>query len=144
MLVREMIAIKGGDVLLVAADASVTEAVAAMCDRGVGSAVVSGGDGLPAGIVTERDVLRQFAAHGAGLGALPVADIMSSPVRTTSPDATLNDVMKLMTDNRFRHLPVVDDGALVGILSIGDVVKARLSETESEAESLRQYISTSY
>lgn len=142
MLVREMIAMKGGDVLQVAADASVTEAVAAMCDRGVGSAVV--GDGLPTGIVTERDVLRQFAKHGAGLGDLKVADIMSSPVQTTGPDATLNEVMKVMTDNRFRHLPVVDNGALVGILSIGDVVKARLGETESEAESLRQYISTSY
>lgn len=144
MLVREMIAIKGGDVLRVAADASVTAAVAAMCERGVGSAVVGDGDGLPAGIITERDVLRQFARHGADLGSLRVADIMSSPVRTTSPDATLNDVMKLMTENRFRHLPVVEDGALVGILSIGDVVKARLGETESEAESLRQYISTSY
>lgn len=144
MFVREMLAMKGGDVLLVAADASVTDAVAAMCGRGVGSAVVSGPDGLPAGIITERDVLRQFAAHGAGLGALPVADIMSSPVRTTGPEATLVEVMQLMTDNRFRHLPVVDDGKLVGILSIGDVVKARLGETESEAESLRQYISTSY
>lgn len=144
MLVREMIAIKGGDVLQVAADATVTEAVTAMCDRGVGSAVVGGENGLPAGIVTERDVLRQFARHGAGLGSLKVADIMSSPVRTTGPDATLNDVMKLMTDNRFRHLPVIDGDVLVGILSIGDVVKARLGETESEAESLRQYISTSY
>lgn len=144
MLVREMIAIKGGDVLRVAADASVTEAVAAMCDSGVGSAVVCDEAGLPAGIVTERDVLRQFARHGAGLGSLKVADIMSSPVHTTAPDATLIEVMKLMTANRFRHVPVIDDGALVGILSIGDVVKARLGETESEAESLRQYISTSY
>ncbi len=144
MNVREMLEMKGSEVLLVTAETTVTDAVARMCERGVGSAIVVDGAGMPDGILTERDVLRRFAEHGAALGALKVAEVMTSPVRTTTPDSTLEEVMHAMTQNRFRHLPVVDGGALVGIVSIGDVVKARLQETESEAESLRQYISTSY
>lgn len=144
MLVREMLSLKGDEVLLVDAGSTVTDAVARMCERGVGSALIAGDDGLPAGILTERDVLRQYARHGDGLGAMRVSEIMTSPVRTASSDATLNEVMQAMTQNRFRHLPIVDDGKLAGIVSIGDVVKARLQETESEAESLREYISTSY
>lgn len=144
MNVREVLELKGPDVLLVAGDATVTDAVARMCEKGVGSAVVADAQGLPQGILTERDVLRKFAEHGVALGDLRVAAVMTCPVRTTTPDASLMDVMHSMTQNRFRHLPVVDDGKLVGIVSIGDVVKARLHETESEAESLRQYISTSY
>lgn len=144
MNVREVLDRKGSDVLLVAGDATVTEAVAQMCEKGVGSAVVADDDGLPQGILTERDVLRKFAEHGVALGDLKVAAVMTSPVQTTSPDTSLMEVMHSMTRHRFRHLPVVDDGKLAGIVSIGDVVKARLQETESEAESLRQYISTSY
>ncbi len=144
MKVQDVLDLKGPDVLLVTGDETVTEAVARMCEKGVGSAVVSDGNGLPEGILTERDVLRKFAEHGVGLGELKVAAVMTSPVRTTVPDASLIEVMQSMTQYRFRHLPVVDDGKLVGIVSIGDVVKARLQETESEAESLRQYISTSY
>ncbi len=144
MNVREVLELKGPDVLLVAGDATVTDAAARMCEKGVGSAIVADAQGLPHGILTERDVLRKFAEHGAALGDLKVSVVMTSPVRTTTPDASLMEVMQAMTQNRFRHLPVVDDGKLVGIVSIGDVVKARLHETESEAESLRQYISTSY
>lgn len=142
MIVKDMLDRKGTDVLLADADATVTEAVAAMCGHGVGSAVVPGPDGLPLGIVTERDILRQFAAHGGALGNLKVSEIMTSPVRSASAGVTLQEVMKIMTEHRFRHLPIVEDGRLVGILSIGDVVKARLRETEEEAESLRQYITS--
>jgi CBS domain-containing protein len=144
VLVRDMLETKGGDVLLVDEDSTVTDAVANMCERGVGSAIIADTGGMPIGIVTERDVMRQFARHGEGLGDLRVSAIMSSPVRTATPDSSLNDLMQLMTEHRFRHLPIVDDTGLVGIVSIGDVVKARLRETESEAESLREYISTSY
>jgi len=142
VIVRDILERKGSDVLLVKADCSVTEAVASMCERGVGSAVIAGDDGMPAGIVTERDILRQFARHGTQLGGLRVADIMTTPVTTADADASLQDIMKTMTTHRFRHIPIVDDGKLAGILSIGDVVKARLRETETEAESLRQYISS--
>lgn len=140
MIVRNLMERKGGDVLLAGADDTITATVAAMCERGVGSAVVVGADGLPAGIVTERDILRQLALHGAGLGEMKVAAVMSAPVKTTTPDSTVQSVLQQMTQHRFRHLPVVDEGKLVGIVSIGDAVKARLYETESEAESMRQYI----
>lgn len=142
VIVRDILERKGSEVLLVTAECSVTDAVASMCERGVGSAIIAGDDGLPTGIVTERDILRQFAKHGTELGGLKVADIMTTPVKTATADASLQDIMKTMTTNRFRHIPIVDGGNLVGILSIGDVVKARLRETETEAESLRQYISS--
>lgn len=144
MIVRDILDKKGGEVLLAARDATITDTVAAMCEKGVGSALVLDDAGLPAGILTERDVMRSFAAHGAKLGKLKVGDLMSAPVHTVAPDATVVSVMQLMTQHRFRHVPIVDDGRLVGIVSIGDVVKTRLAETEFEAESLRQYISTSY
>lgn len=144
MIVRNILDRKGGEVLLAARDATITDTVATMCEKGVGSALVLGDDGLPAGILTERDVMRQFAKHGADLGGLRVGDVMSAPVRTVGPDATVDSVMQLMTRHRFRHVPIVHDGKLVGIVSIGDVVKTRLEETEFEAESLRHYISNSY
>ena len=144
MTVRKILDQKSGDVLLAAADATIATTVAAMCARGVGSAVVVGDDGMPVGILTERDVLREFAQHGDRLGGKVTGDLMSRPVRTTTPDASVESVMQLMTKHRFRHVPVIDAGRLVGIISIGDVVKARLQETEAEAESMRQYIATSY
>lgn len=144
MTVRKILEQKGGEVLLADHGDSITKTVAAMCERGVGSAIVAGPDGLPVGILTERDVLRQFARHGEALGEQATGELMSSPVHTTTPDASIESVMQLMTRHRFRHVPVVDGDALVGIISIGDVVKARLQETEAEAESLRNYISTSY
>ena len=144
MTVRKILDDKSGDVLLATADATIAVTVAAMCARGVGSAVVVDAGGMPVGILTERDVLREFARHGDKLGMKTTGDLMSSPVQTTTPDASIQSVMQQMTRHRFRHVPVVDGGRLVGIISIGDVVKARLQETEAEAESMRQYIATSY
>jgi CBS domain-containing protein len=144
VLVRDILVKKGGDVLTVARDATVAEAVAAMCSKGVGSALVLDAAGMPAGILTERDVLRLVARHGGDLGAQKVGESMTAPVQTTTPETTVMSVMHQMTRNRFRHVPVVDGGRVVGIVSIGDVVKTRLEETELEAESLRQYISNSY
>lgn len=144
MSVQKILDQKGGDVLLAEHGDTITKTVAAMCERGVGSAIVVGPDGLPVGILTERDVLRQFARHGENLGQQSTGELMSTPVHTTTPDASIESVMQLMTRHRFRHVPIVDGDRLVGIVSIGDVVKARLQETEAEAESLRKYITTSY
>lgn len=144
MSVQKILDQKGGDVLLAEHGDTITKTVAAMCERGVGSAIVVGPDGLPVGILTERDVLRQFARHGENLGQQSTGELMSTPVHTTTPDASIESVMQLMTRHRFRHVPIVDGDTLVGIVSIGDVVKARLQETEAEAESLRKYITTSY
>ncbi|MGH7247078.1 MAG: CBS domain-containing protein [Pseudomonadota bacterium] len=113
-----------------------------MTERGVGSLVVLKHDGEIAGIVTERDILRRFARHGAQLGSMRLAEIMSTPVETVQQDARIEDVLQRMTLKRFRHLPVVDRGRLVGIVSIGDLVKAMLQEKTTEAESLRQYITS--
>lgn len=144
MSVQKILDQKSGDVLLAERGDTITKTVAAMCERGVGSAIVVGPDGLPVGILTERDVLRQFARHGENLGQQSTGELMSTPVHTTTPDASIESVMQLMTRHRFRHVPIVDGDRLVGIVSIGDVVKARLQETEAEAESLRKYITTSY
>lgn len=144
MTIRIVLDQKPHDVLIADANASVTATVAAMCERGVGSALIVDGAGKPIGILTERDVLRQFAKHGVRLGEQRTGDLMSSPVHTTTPDASIESVMQLMTKHRFRHVPVLEGDKLVGIVSIGDLVKARLQETEAEAESMRQYIATSY
>src|SRR5574337_2233265 len=99
-----------------------------MTDHGVGSLVVLGRGGKIAGIVTERDILRRFARPGAQPGGMRLAEIMSTPVETVQPDARIEDVLPRLTLQRFRHLPVVDAGRLVGIVSIGDLVKAMLQE----------------
>ena len=144
MTIRSILDQKPRDVLIADANANVTTTVASMCERGVGSALIVDDAGKPIGILTERDVLRQFAKHGARLGDQRTGDLMSSPVHTTTMDASVESVMQLMTKHRFRHVPVLDGDTLVGIVSIGDLVKARLQATEAEAESMRQYISTSY
>lgn len=142
MIVSEIMRRKGREVLTVDPQSTVAEAVQKMCELGVGSAVITDDAGAPHAIITERDVLRRYAQHGAALGELKVADIMSSGVITASPSDSLESVLQSMTDRRFRHMPVVENGKLAGIISIGDVVKFRLQETEREAESLRQYISS--
>ena len=123
-------------------DTRAAAAARLMTERGVGSLVVLGRGGEIAGIVTERDILRRFARHGAQLGGMRLAEIMSQPVETVQPDAHIEDVLQRMTLKRFRHLPVVDQRRLLGIVSIGDLVKAMLQEKTAEAESLRQYITS--
>ncbi len=119
---------------------SVDVAVKIMCDNHVGAAVVLSADSKIAGIVTERDILRQFAARGAALGELEVRNVMSRNIDTADPATSADEALERMTAGRFRHLPVVRDGSLVGVVSIGDLVKSMLHEKEREAESLREYI----
>lgn len=123
-------------------DTRAAAAAQLMAERGVGSLVVLGRGGDIVGIVTERDILRRFARHGARLGGMRLAEIMSTPVETVQPDARIEDGLQRMTLKRFRHLPVVERGRLAGIVSIGDLVKAMLQEKTAEAESLRQYITS--
>jgi CBS domain-containing protein len=106
----------------------------------VGALVVSSGDGAVDGIVSERDVVRRLQSQGAGMLDLPVSAIMTSEVHTAEPDASLEDLMVLMTQRRIRHVPVVVDGRLTGIVSIGDVVKHRIDELQSERDQLTAYI----
>ena len=134
---------KGRAVVTVAPDASVEQAVALLSRRGIGALVVSDDDGTTvAGILSERDVVRALGEHGVGILTQPVSALMTRHVFTCAPHDSIADLMAEMTDKRIRHLPVVENGRLAGIVSIGDVVKNRLDEVETEANSLRQFITS--
>jgi len=118
----------------------VRELLARLAEHRVGALVVSAGDGRADGIASERDVVRRLVSEGDASLDGPVSAIMSTPVHTCSPDDTTNDLMGFMTDHRIRHLPVVADGAMIGIVSIGDVVKFCLADLQSERDQLTAYI----
>jgi CBS domain-containing protein len=120
-------------------DDHVEQLVAALTERGIGAVVVSEGDRVT-GIASERDVVRALAAHGADALALRLADVMTSPVLTCSSDDSVDSVAAMMTERRVRHLPVLDDGRLIGIVSIGDVVLSRINQLEHDRGQLEQYI----
>jgi CBS domain-containing protein len=141
--IRQLLRRKGGDVATIPPDASVRDALALLAERGIGALVVSSDGVRVEGILSERDVARGLHEHGAGLLADPVSGVMTAEVHSCRPDAGVHDLALLMTDRRVRHVPVVEDGLLIGIVSIGDVVKARLDELEAERAQLVDYIQTS-
>lgn len=140
MHISDVLRRKGSAVATVRAGETVRELVARLAEHGVGALVVSEDGRTIDGIVSERDVLRGLHSHGPGLLDHAVSTIMTTGVRTCEPQATVDDLMRLMTDGRFRHVPVVQDGALAGIVSIGDVVKHRIDELQSERDHLVGYI----
>ncbi len=141
MRIADVLRRKGTAVATVGPDATVTELLAELANHNVGALpVVEGGNLI--GIVSERDVVRGLHERGAGLLAEPVSAVMTGEVVTCVPDAGVEELARTMTDHRVRHVPVVQDGALVGIVSIGDVVKARLDELEDERAKLVDYIQT--
>lgn len=140
MFVSDIIAQKGSSVHAVAPTASVAEVSQQLSTRRIGSVLVVDGHGSVHGIVSERDVVRALASQGAAALALEVSRIMTREVVTCDPDDTIEEVMQAMTSGRFRHVPVVRHGELLGLVSIGDVVKARLAEARHEAEALKAYI----
>jgi CBS domain-containing protein len=139
MRIADVLRGKGGAVVTINPDATVAELVAGLADHNIGAMVVTGPDGVK-GIVSERDVVRQLHTHGASVLSRPVEDIMTSVVSTCSKEDTVDSLTLLMTENRVRHVPVLEDGKLIGIVSIGDVVKTRMQELESEHEQLQSYI----
>jgi CBS domain-containing protein len=140
MNVETILRNKGSAVVTVPAEATVEDAVDLLRSRGIGALVVSDdGDGVD-GIVSERDIVNGLARHGETLLSLTVADIMTRSVLTCDPTDSVADLMAEMTNRRIRHFPVVRDGKLCGIVSIGDLVKSRLDEIEHEAHSLRSFI----
>ena len=141
MKLAELLAKKKGPSITVAATASVAEAIRIMNDSHIGSVIIPSDVGTPLGIITERDVMRLCAqGKGGELDKLSVQDCMTANVVCGSPEDTVDEALNLMTQRRFRRLPIVQDNKLMGLLSIGDLVKARLEETVQEAEALRQYI----
>ncbi|MBW4722251.1 CBS domain-containing protein [Saccharothrix obliqua] len=139
MRIADVLRSKGSAVAAVGAGASVAELVAALAEHNVGAMVVLGDAGI-VGIVSERDVVRRLCDRGGALLEAPVAEIMTTEVFTCSPKDTVDGLTVLMTERRIRHVPVVDDGALVGIVSIGDVVKSRISQLEEGHDQLTAYI----
>jgi CBS domain-containing protein len=141
MNVRTILTSKGSDVATIDQQAPLGEAVAQLRDLGIGALVVSGDGQHIDGIISERDVVRALAAHGATVLGRTVASAMSKSVVTCRLDDTVEQLMASMTERRHRHLPVVDDDeVLSGIISIGDVVKARLGQLELENQALTEYI----
>jgi CBS domain-containing protein len=141
MLISRILAAKGDDVATISRSAPITDALSKLAFRGVGALVVSE-DGVRAeGIISERDIVRALHLSGPEVIDRPVSEAMTELVRTCAPDDHIDELMAIMTDLRVRHLPVVVDGSLVGIVSIGDVVKARIDELERHRTELVEYIS---
>ena len=139
-LVQHLLDSKGRNIISISADASVLDAVKIMADKAVGSLLVMQGDALQ-GIVTERDYARKVIIKGRSSETTRVGEIMTSEVCTASMQDTVNNCMTVMSDRKIRHLPVVDDGAVVGMISIGDLVQAIISDQQEEIEHLEHYIS---
>ena len=139
MRIADVLRNKGSLVATVTPETTVTELLAGLADQNIGAMVVLGPNGL-AGIVSERDVVRKLHERGAELLTRPVSEIMTSLVATCTPRDSVDDLSVLMTQNRVRHVPVVEEGQLAGIVSIGDVVKTRMEELETEQEQLQAYI----
>lgn len=139
-LVQHLLDNKGTNVISIAGDASVFDAIKLMAERAVGSLLIMNGDRLR-GIVTERDYARKVILKGRSSESTRVEEIMSTDVITASPRESVNDCMETMTEQRIRHLPVVEDGRVVGLISIGDLVQAIIEDQQAEIEHLEQYIS---
>jgi CBS domain-containing protein len=142
MQIENILQSKGRAVHTVPTRASIAEAVELLNSRRIGAVVVTAENGKVAGILSERDIVRHLGSDWAALASRPVTDVMTSTVVTMSPRATVAEVMERMTERRIRHVPVVENGDLVGIVSIGDVVKRKIEETEQEALALKEYIAS--
>ena len=139
-LVQHLLDSKGRNIISISAEASVLDAIKIMADKAVGSLLVMQGDALQ-GIVTERDYARKVIIKGRSSETTQVGEIMTAEVCTASMQDTVNNCMTVMSDRKIRHLPVVDDGAVVGMISIGDLVQAIISDQQEEIEHLEHYIS---
>jgi CBS domain-containing protein len=140
MFVSDILAQKGSLVFSVTPGTSVAQISQQLSTRRIGSVLVLDDDSSVTGIVSERDLVRAFASHGAKAMELEARHVMTRDIVTCDPDDSIDQVMGTMTRGRFRHLPVVRHGELLGLVSIGDVVKARLEEAEHETEALKAYI----
>jgi CBS domain-containing protein len=140
MRISDILRVKGDRVVTVTPETNVERLLGILAEHSIGAVVVSSDGKSVEGIVSERDIVRALARRGAEVLTEPVAAIHTTEVRTVAPESALSDVERLMTERRFRHVPVVVDGGLHGIVSIGDVVKNRIDELEAERSSLAGYI----
>jgi CBS domain-containing protein len=140
MQIKHILRDKGREVVTISAEATLSEAASTLARKQIGALVVHGDDGAIAGIISERDLIHALAEASVAALAQSVSAHMSRSVVTASESDTVDELMEVMTRNRFRHVPVVEQGRLIGIVSIGDVVKSCIAETTREAETLRGYI----
>ena len=142
MRITDVLRVKGTRVVTVTPDTTVRQLLAVLAEHGIGAVVVSADGTSVDGIASERDIVRAFAKRGAAAMSEPVTAIYTAEVHTVTPDTQIEEVMRMMTERRVRHAPVVLDGSLRGIVSIGDVVKNRIDELETERAALTDYITS--
>ncbi len=140
MSIASILNSKGASVIHVAPLEPISGVTRILGERNIGAVLVMDGSAKPLGILSERDIVRALAQHGTAALDLVASALMTKVLWTISPDADIAEAMRIMTDHRVRHLPVVEDEVLVGVVSIGDVVKARLGQQANEVESLRAYV----
>lgn len=142
MTVSVILAHKGRDVVTIDPAESLAQAIRLLTEKRIGAAIVLGADRRIAGIISERDIVRALAARGAAVLDEPISGTMTRKVVTCNENETVASIMERMTAGKFRHVPVVDQGRLVGLVSIGDIVKHRVHEMEHESVAMRDYIMT--
>jgi len=142
MHVAEILDVKGHDVVTLKPGDTLAHAAHVLSTRGIGSVVITSGDDIILGILSERDIVRAVANLGAAALEAPISAHMTKAVKTVVKSDRVRSLMERMTEGRFRHMPVVENGRLCGIISIGDVVKSRLGELEAEASAMREYIAS--
>ena len=142
MTVKAILDAKGSNVVAIEPTADIATAAKLLAQHRIGAVLVHGPDHRIAGILSERDIVRALAERGSAALAEPVGQVMTRKVVTCAPSETVGTIMQRMTEGKFRHLPVLEDGRLAGVISIGDVVKLRLQEIENESAALRDYILT--
>ena len=142
MNVKAILAAKGGEIVCIEPTADLAAATQLLSANRIGAVLIRGAGGHIAGILSERDIVRALSEHGSAALTLPVGQVMTRNVTTCTEDDNIANIMERMTAGKFRHMPVVSKGHLVGLISIGDVVKQRVGEIEGESNALRDYIRT--
>lgn len=142
MKVDQILQCKGAAVFAVRETDAISDAVAVLNEKNIGAVVVRDSAGGAVGILSERDIVRRLGEKGASVLSMSVAQCMTPEPYTCTPDTTLDEIMTLMTNKRIRHLPVTNSGKLVGVISIGDVVRRKIEQAEFEARALKDYISS--
>jgi CBS domain-containing protein len=142
LIIANILKVKGRTVATARTTDTVQDIASRLAQRKIGAIVIVGDGGAVSGIISERDLIRVIAQHGAKALQMSVTDVMTKDVVCCTEQTSVDEIMELMTRGRFRHLPVVEDGALVGIVSIGDVVKHHIAEVEMEVSAMRGYFAT--
>lgn len=142
MIIGNILKVKGRGVSTARPDDTVQEIANRLAQKKIGAIVIVGDGGVVSGIISERDLIRVIASHGSNALQMPVTDVMTREVVTCGEHTPVDEIMELMTKGRFRHLPVIEDNSLVGIVSIGDIVKHHIAEVELEVSAMRGYFAT--